>query len=358
MPADSPPRSADELRRTAVDALARKTKPPGSLGRLELLAVELAVLGMTLAPRVDRPRILVFAADHGLAHHGTSAYPREVTAQMMRNFATGGAAISVLCRSAGVELEVIDVGVDADLDGVQGIVGAKVRRGSRDVLSGPAMSEDELDAALEAGRSAVRRALDAGADAVGLGEMGIGNTASASLLASALLGLPLEATVGPGTGLDAEGVARKRRILAEVLARHDGAGRFRNPSRARQALACLGGLEIGALAGAMLEAASRRLPVVVDGFIVTVAALVAVRIEPAVREALFFAHRSVEPGHGPVLDALEASPLLDLGLRLGEGTGAVLALPLLRAAAAILREMATFESAGVSERDGAAAGSH
>jgi nicotinate-nucleotide--dimethylbenzimidazole phosphoribosyltransferase len=329
----------------AQHAMDQKVKPPGSLGRLETAAIQLAVLQETLRPRLDRARILIFAADHGVSVEGVSAYPREVTAQMTMTFASGGAAITVLARTLGLEVEVIDVGVDADIADLPGVVAAKVRRGSRNFLHEPAMTPDELDAALEAGRAAVRRAVSAGADAVGLGEMGIGNTTAAAALLSVLTGAsPLE-TVGRGTGVDDHGLAVKRRVVAAALERH--APRPQDP---RSALAAVGGLEIAALAGAVLEAAGRRKAVVVDGFISTVATLAAVRLDPAVRPALFFAHRSAESGHGLALAALDATPLLDLGMRLGEGSGAALAIPVLRSAAAILREMATFEQAGVADR--------
>jgi nicotinate-nucleotide--dimethylbenzimidazole phosphoribosyltransferase len=291
--------------------------------------------------------VIVFAGDHGVAAEGVSAYPAAVTAQMMRNFATGGAAVCVLARASGAEVEVVDVGVDADLGGLAGVIHAKVRRGTRNFLHDAAMTPDEVEAALEAGRAAVRRAATGWADAIGLGEMGIGNTTSAAALLSALTGAPPSQTVGAGTGISGETLEHKRRVVERALFRHrdllgDPLG----------ALGAVGGLEIAALAGAALEARQAGIAVVVDGFISTVAVLVATRIDPSVASHLFFAHRSPERGHGLALEALGARPLLDLEMRLGEGSGAAMALPILRAAGRIMREMATFSGAGVSTAGG------
>jgi nicotinate-nucleotide--dimethylbenzimidazole phosphoribosyltransferase len=333
-------------RERAEQAMDQKVKPPKSLGRLESTAIDLAVFLETLEPRLERARILIFSADHGVSVLGVSAYPREVTPQMTRTFASGGAAITVLARTLGLEVEVIDVGVDAELPPLPGVVSAKVRHGSRNFVDEPAMTEDELQAALAAGEDAVSRAVAAGVDAVGLGEMGIGNTTAAAALLSGLTGRPAQETVGRGTGVDDRGLAVKREVVERALARHADA--LNDP---RRTLAALGGLEIAALAGAAAEAARQRKVVVVDGFISTVAALAAVKLDPAIRPALFFSHRSAEAGHRSALAELSATPLLDLALRLGEGTGSALAFPILKAAAAILREMATFAQAGVSDKD-------
>lgn len=329
-----------EAARAAVDA---KTKPQGALGRIEELAIELAVLQRTLTPSVDPACLVVFGADHGVAAEGVSAYPAVVTAQMMANLATGGAAACVFTRLLGVSLEVVDVGVAADLSALTGIVHAKVRPGTANLATGPAMTRDDVAAAIEVGRGATRRGVRAGCRALALGEMGIANTTAAAALASALTGAAPELTVGRGTGIDDRMLAHKRHVVSRALAHNvkPGVG-------VADLLATLGGLEIAAITGAVMEASERGLAVVVDGFIVSVAALVAVRLDARCRAACFFSHRSVEPGHAVVLDALGAVPLLDLGLRLGEGTGAVLALPLLRAACAMLSEMATFAAAGVS----------
>jgi nicotinate-nucleotide--dimethylbenzimidazole phosphoribosyltransferase len=330
------------LREAAHRAMDQKTKPPGSLGRLEAVAVRLAVLQGTLTPRVASGRIVVFAADHGIASAGVSAYPRQVTAEMVRNFARGGAAINVLARANGLDLEVVDVGVDAELADLRGIVHAKVARGSMSLLEDRAMSPAIMEAALIVGRAAASRAAAAGADMLGLGEMGIGNTTAAAALLSALTGVAPEETTGRGTGVTDDTLRYKRDVVARALRRHAPL------TSAEDALAALGGLELAAIAGAALEAAERRMAVVVDGFISTVAVLAAARMAPAIRDALFFAHRSAERGHRVALEALGVEPLLDLDLRLGEGTGAALAMPLLRSAAAILNDMATFAEAGVS----------
>jgi nicotinate-nucleotide--dimethylbenzimidazole phosphoribosyltransferase len=335
------------LRRAARAAVDAKTKPPGALGRIEELAVELAVLQATLRPSVDPARLVVFGADHGVAAEGVSAYPAAVTAQMMANLANGGAAACVFTRALGVSLEVVDVGVAADLSGLTDIVHAKVRAGTANLVTGPAMSSEDLSAAMDIGRAAASRAPQAGCRALALGEMGIANTTAAAALASALTGASPEMTVGRGTGVGDGILLHKQRVVCRALALH-----LRPGAGVADLLAALGGLEIAAITGAVLEASERGMAVVVDGFIVSVAALAAVRLDARCRMACFFGHRSVEPGHAIVLEALGAEPLLDLGLRLGEGTGAVLALPLLRAACAMLSEMATFAEAGVSEATG------
>ncbi len=320
-------------------ALDAKTKPPGSLGRLEELAARIAGLQGRLAPRLDRCGLMLFAADHGLAAEGVSAYPQAVTGQMVRTILAGGAASTVFARSLGIAVRVIDAGMVAPIDHPD-LIDRRCGPGTANAAIGPAMTGAQARQALEAGR-----ALGAAAPwpALCLGEMGIGNTASASLLAHTLLDLPLERLIGPGAGLDAAGLARKRAVLARVASRLPA-----RPAMPMDALRAVGGFEIAMLAGAMLGAAAARRLVLVDGFIATVAALIAVRTAPGCRSALLFAHRSAEPGHGPVLAALGAEPLFDLGLRLGEGTGALLAWPLARAAASMLAEMASFDTAGVS----------
>lgn len=329
--------------RSAREELARKTMPTGALGRLGELAVRIAEVQRTLRPRIGRVKLLLFAADHGIAEAGVSAYPRAVTREMLRNFASGGAAACVLARSVGAELEVIDVGVDIDpVDVPRGIVVAKRRRGTGRFDLGPAMNAGERDAAFAAGVAAVARA--GTVDAIALGEMGIGNTTAAAALLAALTGAAIDDCVGRGTGIDDAGLERKRTVVRAALAR---VGPERDPSTL---LAELGGLEIAAMVGAITAAASGRRLVIVDGFIATVAALLAVKLDRSLAEHLVFAHRSAENGHRLALDALAAEPLLDLSMRLGEGTGALLAVPLLRAAADLMREMATFESAAVPDR--------
>ena len=337
---------ADDLAAAAQRAIDEKTKPLASLGELETWAVRLACIQRTLAPRIDRARVVVFAADHGVAAEGVSAYPAQVTTEMMRNFARGGAAINVFSRANDVNVEVVDVGVDADLVGLEGVTHAKVRRGSRNLRREPAMTPEECEAALAVGRATVRRAAADGVRAIGLGEMGIANTTAAAALLTALTGASPDATVGRGTGIDDARLAHKRSIVAEAVARHESmVPRSGGP---RAALASLGGLELAAIAGAALEAPSHGMAVVADGFISSVAVLAALRIDPAIAGHLFVAHESAESGHHLAIDALGARPMLRLSLRLGEGTGAALAIPLLRSAAAMLSEMATFADAGVS----------
>ncbi len=321
--------------------LDRQTKPQGALGRLEALALQIGLLQQSDHPQLTAPQLLVFAADHGLASRGVSAYPSDVTWQMVENFLAGGAAVSVLARQHGMALHVIDAGVRHDFAPRAHLINRKIAPGTADSFIGPAMSEAQCSAALAAGREVV-----AGlpGNAVLLGEMGIANTSAASMLMARLCGLPIAACVGRGTGLDDAGLARKVSVLGAVLERHEAA---REPL---QALAAFGGFEIAMLAGAALQAAAERRLVVVDGFITSAAILVASQLEPAVLEACVFAHRSADAGHGALLAHLNAAPLLDLGLRLGEGSGAALAWPLIDSAVRLLAEMASFESAGVSER--------
>jgi nicotinate-nucleotide--dimethylbenzimidazole phosphoribosyltransferase len=344
---DAVPRADDGEARARVEAAwAAKTMPAGALGRLQALGTRLALSTGRTPPRMGRCAAVVFAADHGLAAEGVSAYPPEVTAQMVRNFAEGGAAIAVLCRASEVLLTVVDAGTRvAQPPGFAPrgarFVDARIAAGTANALHGPAMTEAQALEAIARG-AAIARSLDA--DAVALGEMGIGNSASAALLAARLLPAPLDSVVGRGTGLDDAGLARKRDVLARCLAAQPQA---HGPLAA---LAGFGGFELAMIVGATLACAARRVPVVVDGFIASAAVLVAARLEPAVLDHCTFAHRSAEPGHARVLEALGAEPLLDLGLRLGEASGAALAMPLLRVAARLLDEMATFESAGVSGR--------
>jgi nicotinate-nucleotide--dimethylbenzimidazole phosphoribosyltransferase len=343
-------------------AIAAKTKPLGALGQLEDVAVRLALLQQTLSPVVERTRVCVFAADHGVTDEGVSAYPRSVTAEMTRNFDRGGAAINVIATALGVAVDVIDVGVDSDDERPSQRVG-RVRRGSRNMVLEPAMTHDELARALAVGADAARAARDDGIQALGLGEMGIGNTTAAAALLSALSGREASDTVGRGTGVDDAGLERKRAVVTRALECHAN-----RPVGPHQALRCLGGLEIAAIAGSALEAARLGIAVVVDGFISTVGVLAALHMAAEESEqrrsqltsALFFAHRSAERGHRLALDmcgafaGCDARPLIDLGLRLGEGSGAALAMPILRAAAAVMKDMATFESASISTGEHAA----
>jgi nicotinate-nucleotide--dimethylbenzimidazole phosphoribosyltransferase len=350
MPSDLPPFHIGAVDRTLAPALQhkidRKTKPVGALGRIEQLALQLGLIQRSLSPRLQRPHVLVCAGDHGAAKAGVSAYPQEVTWQMVENFLAGGAAINVLARQSGMALIVADAGVNHDFGARAGLLDAKVAPGTASYLEGAAMSSQQCATALQHGADAVRGLAAAGCNVTGLGDMGIGNTASASLLTHCLTGLPLAACVGRGTGLDDAGLARKRELLARALARWQ-----ERSEQPLQILARFGGFEIAMLTGAILAAAEAGIIVIIDGFIVTSALLVAHRLQPAVRDYCVFAHCSEEAGHRGQLEYLKGEPLLDLGLRLGEGTGAALAYPLLKAACAVLDEMASFESAGVSDRE-------
>ncbi len=320
---------------------AQLTKPPGSLGRLEELGVTLAAMQGTQQPSVDKVWISVFAGDHGVVAEGVSAFPQVVTAEMVRNFARGGAAISVLAREWDARLEVVNVGTVQPLEELPGVLDARVGPGVANVVHEPAMTAEQLHDALVAGREAAERAAIGGAHLFIGGEMGIGNTTSAAAVACSLLGLPAAHLAGPGTGLDPAGVARKALVIERALAQH----RSDQPLLALQRL---GGFEIAALTGAYLRCGQLGLPALVDGFITTAAVLVAVRLRPELAPWLLYSHCSAEPGHRRILEALEARPLLDLGMRLGEGSGAAVAMPILRAAAALHARMATFAEAGVS----------
>ena len=320
-------------------ALDSKTKPLGSLGRLESLALQTGLILGTDQPRLERPQMLVCAADHGLAARGVSAYPSDVTWQMVENFLSGGAAVSVLARQHGLALTVVDCGVRHDFAARPGLLVHKVAHGTADASVGPAMSMAECLQAMQAGRDVVQ---SLPGNVVLLGEMGIGNTSVASMLLARLAGLPIADCTGAGTGLDDAAVLRKVAILGEVLSFHAQA------TEPLDAMAAFGGFEVATLVGVVLQAAHERRVVVVDGFITTAAVLVAHALQPLVLQRCVFAHRSGERGHGLMLAHLGVQPLLDLGLRLGEGSGAALAWPLLESACAVLREMASFASAGVA----------
>jgi len=338
------PESDPALGARVQAAIDSKTKPPGSLGRIERLALQMALAQGTDAPTADPAHLLIFAGDHGLVAEGVSAWPQEVTAQMVLNFIAGGAAANVFARSNGVRLTVADAGVAHPLPDDPALRRAGIRSGTRNAAVENALTPDEASAALAFGAELAREAVTGGAQVIALGEMGIGNTASAALLAHAVGGIDLAALTGPGAGLAPEGVTRKREILARAAVRRPGR---LSPA---DALEAFGGLEIAAMAGALIGAAGARAMVLVDGFIASAAALLALTARPNAAPNVVFAHRFHEPGHRLMLEHLDVEPLLDLDLRLGEGTGALLAVPLLRAACAMLGEMATFESAGVSNK--------
>jgi nicotinate-nucleotide--dimethylbenzimidazole phosphoribosyltransferase len=324
--------------RSRLDSL---TKPPGSLGRLERLAVQIAGITANPRPRLTERVVVVMAADHGVVAEGVSAYPAAVTAQMVANFARGGAAINVLARQVGARVVVVDVGVAADLPSDLPIVHRKVAAGTANLARGPALTPEQLHAALNAGLDLADSTPMP--DIVCLGEMGIGNTTAASAIIAAITGRPVADVTGRGTGIDDATWSHKVKVIERGL-------RVNQPlaSDPLDVLAKVGGLEIAGLVGLMLGAAARRMPIVVDGFIATAAALVAVELAPAARSYLIAAHRSVEVGHRAALERLELEPLFALDLRLGEGTGAALALPLIDAALAVLDEMATFAEAGIA----------
>ena len=326
-----------------------KTKPLGALGQLEQLALRIGAILGSEVPQFEQPQMLVCAGDHGLAARGVSAFPSDVTWQMVENFLAGGAAVSVLARQHGLALSVVDCGVARDIAPRAAVPGQpqlllrKVAPGTQDASVGPAMTAAQCAQALENGREVVR---GLPGNALLLGEMGIGNTSVASLLLARLCGVSLDDCTGAGTGLDAVGVARKRAVLEQALQANAAA------VEPLDALAALGGFEVATLVGAVLQAALERRVIVVDGFITSAAVLVAARLQPHVLQRCVFAHGSAEPGHALMLAQLQAQPLLHLGLRLGEGSGAALAWPLLQSACAILREMASFEAAGVATKAG------
>jgi nicotinate-nucleotide--dimethylbenzimidazole phosphoribosyltransferase len=338
--------------RAAVQAKwDNKTKPPGSLGRLESLAMQIALLQGTTTPVLRQPTVLVFAGDHGMARAGVSAFPQEVTVQMVANFLAGGAAISVLARQNGLALKVVNAGVAALLQPHAGLIDVPIAKGTANAIDQPAMTVYQAERAVQAGRLVVMDLVSQGCNCLLLGEMGIGNSASAALLMHAITGEALEQCVGRGTGLDDAGLARKQALLAQAAGRARAALGARGLGEPMEALVQFGGFEIAMLAGAILEAAQRQAVVVIDGFITTAALLVAHAMEPAVLASCVFSHSSEEQGHATMLRFLQAEPLLHLGMRLGEASGAALAYPLLDCAVALLNGMASFESAGVSTKN-------
>lgn len=337
------------LDRSLREALTRiidaKTKPQGSLGMLEALARQIGMIQRSTRPTIERPAMIVFAADHGIAQEGVSPYPQAVTAQMVANFLAGGAAINAISRVSGLTLEVVNAGVATPLAPLPGLVDVPIGPGTRNFAHERAMTPEQARAAMLAGAERVRHHAALGTNVIGLGEMGIANSSAAACLMSRLCEVPIDECVGRGTGLDNAGLARKRNVLACALALHSKA------VEPIDVLATFGGFEIAMMVGAYLAAAEANMTILVDGFIATSALLVADAIAPAVRDYCVFAHLSNEAGHRRMLDHFGAKPLLTLDLRLGEGTGAALALPVLRAAVACLNEMASFESAGVAGRE-------
>lgn len=335
----------EEIRSAVQERLDKKTKPVGSLGKLEEIALRVAVAQKTLHPRLENPHLVLFAGDHGIADEGVSAYPKAVTAQMVRNFVDGGAAVSVLARQQGLSLVVVDAGVATSLDHLERVVHRKIGLGTKNMLLEPAMSTKEAATAIATGREIVLHIASEGCSVIGFGEMGIGNTSSAALLASHFTGHTIVDCVGRGTGLDDEKFERKRRILQEIQTRHA----LSITNDPLSALSTYGGFEIAMMVGGMLEAAQQNMAVLVDGFICSAAALVAHAIEPSLLTHCIFCHQSSELGHSVILQYLRVEALLNLNMRLGEGSGVAVAYPIIESSIRLLDEMATFSEAGVSQ---------
>lgn len=335
------------LKEQLLKKINQKTKPLGALGILESIALQIGLVQNTLQPQLHYPALLVFAGDHGVVESGVSPYPQSVTAQMVLNFLQGGAAINVFARQHNMRLRVVDAGVRHSFENQPDLIHAKVGFGTRNFLHEPAMTLAECEQALRMGAELAKQEISAGSNVLGFGEMGIGNTSSASCLMSMLCNLPIEQCVGRGTGLDDAGLQKKAAILGQALAQHAV-----QEADVMQVLATFGGFEIAMMAGAMLGAAQRNAVLLIDGFIATAALLVAYRLQPNILHYCIFTHCSGEAGHRQLLAHFDAKPLLDAGLRLGEGTGAALAYPLVLAAVNFLNEMASFESAGISGKDG------
>jgi nicotinate-nucleotide--dimethylbenzimidazole phosphoribosyltransferase len=321
-----------------------KTKPLGSLGRLELLALRIGLMQNTLSPTLQRPMMMVFAGDHGIVASGVTPFPQAVTQQMVLNFLAGGAGINVFARQNGMQVRIIDAGVNHAFEPHPDLIDAKVGMGTRNFLHEPAMTADQCEQSLMSGAQLVQAEIKAGSNVFGFGEMGIGNTSAAAALMCVLCKLPPASCVGRGTGLDDAGLLHKINVIEQALQFHTMDGE--NPV---QVLATFGGFEIAMMTGAMLAAAEQKALLIIDGFIATAALLVAARMQPVILDYCVFAHCSDEAGHKLMLQELKAEPLLDIGLRLGEGTGAALAYPLIKAAVNFLNDMASFESANVSQ---------
>ncbi|WP_348800530.1 nicotinate-nucleotide--dimethylbenzimidazole phosphoribosyltransferase [Flavobacterium adhaerens] len=335
-----PPSGVRGLLQQKIDS---KTKPLGSLGVLESLAKQIGIVFQTLEPKITNPNLVVFAGDHGIANHGVSAYPQDVTRQMVNNFLEGGAAINVFCKQNNIELTIVDAGVNYDFPPNANLISAKIAKGAQSFLHVPAMSATEMDLCLANGREVVNQIFEKGCNCIGFGEMGIGNTSTASVLMSILLELPIEDCVGKGTGVANEKLIQKQNILKKALENYKGADDLESK------LAYFGGFEIMQIVGGMLQAKENNMLILVDGFICSVAFLIAYKMNPQLKENAIFCHSSAEQGHQKILDCLDVRPLLQLDLRLGEGTACALAFPIIQSAVAFLNEMASFESAGVSK---------
>jgi nicotinate-nucleotide--dimethylbenzimidazole phosphoribosyltransferase len=327
-----------------LSKINNKTKPPGSLGLLEKIALQIGIIQDTLTPVLNNPTIVVFAGDHGIAREGVSPFPQEVTYQMVFNFLQGGAAINVFSKQNGIAIKVVDAGVNFNFEPHPDLIDAKIDHGTKSYLDEPAMTEAQCKAAIEKGAAIVAGIHAAGSNVIGFGEMGIGNTSSAAIIMSILCKLPLEQCIGRGTGLNDAGLEKKKTILLQAMANHSFEKTPLNVLRV------FGGFEVAMICGAMLKAAELKMVILVDGFITTAALLVAKNLHEQVLDYCIFSHQSNEQGHAFMLQYLKASPVLQLGMRLGEGTGAAVAYPVIQSAVTFLNQMASFESAGVSNQ--------
>ncbi|WPO79247.1 nicotinate-nucleotide--dimethylbenzimidazole phosphoribosyltransferase [Flavobacterium sp. KACC 22761] len=337
-------KTATDFEKLLQEKIDSKTKPIGALGTLETLAFQIATVFETLTPKLTNPNMIVFAADHGIANHGVSAYPQDVTRQMVTNFLDGGAAINVFCRQNNIQLSIVDAGVNYDFPTNAKLIDAKVAKGTQSFLHVPAMSETELQLCFEKGKSIVENIAQTGSNCIGFGEMGIGNTSTASVLMSLLTDFPIEECVGKGTGVDDEKLNKKQNLLKKAIENYSGQAELMSQ------LAYFGGFEILQMAGGMLAAFENKMLILVDGFICSTAFLIATKINPEIIKNAVFCHCSAENAHQKLLQYLNAKPILNLDLRLGEGTGCAIAFPILKSAEAFLNEMASFESAGISKK--------
>lgn len=333
----------ENLRPSIIDKINNLTKPKGSLGRLEEMALQIALIQQTLTPALHKPQNIIFAADHGIVDEGVSLSPKEVTWQQLSNFLHGGAGVNFLCRQHGFELKIVDAGVDYDLPYEKGIIDMKVRRGTRNYLYEAAMTQEEMELCIERGAEVVRRCHEEGSNVLSFGEMGIGNTSSSSLWMTYFTGIPLEQCVGAGSGLNQQGIRHKYEVLKRSMENYNGDG------SATDIIRYFGGLEMVMAVGAMLQAAELKMLILVDGFIMTNCMLAAMQLYPAVKDYAIFGHCGDESGHKLILEYMQAKPLINLGLRLGEGTGAICAYPLVDSAVRMINEMDNFAHASITK---------
>lgn len=333
----------ENLRPSIIDKINNLTKPKGSLGRLEEIALQIALIQQTLTPALHKPQNIIFAADHGIVDEGVSLSPKEVTWQQLSNFLHGGAGVNFLCRQHGFELKIVDAGVDYDLPYEKGIIDMKVRRGTRNYLYEAAMTQEEMELCIERGAEVVRRCHEEGSNVLSFGEMGIGNTSSSSLWMTYFTGIPLEQCVGAGSGLNQQGIRHKYEVLKRSMENYNGDG------SATDIIRYFGGLEMVMAVGAMLQAAELKMLILVDGFIMTNCMLAAMQLYPAVKDYAIFGHCGDESGHKLILEYMQAKPLINLGLRLGEGTGAICAYPLVDSAVRMINEMDNFAHASITK---------